>query len=76
MKNKKSIEYESQPSCLASVRQRISLLANYKMSDKLFNKKADELAQIMVNTMGCDIISKIKYFAPLKGKYWQLQYVA
>jgi hypothetical protein len=62
--------------CLAAVRQRISLLPNHKMSDKLFARKADKLANLMVNSMGCEIISKIKYFAPFKGEFWQFQYVA
>jgi hypothetical protein len=77
MKTEKiSLKNETQSSCLCAVRQRISLLDNHKMSQKLFNKKADELAQIMVNTMGCEIISKIKYFAPFRGDYWQFQYIA
>jgi hypothetical protein len=66
----------NQPSCLGAVRQRISLLPNHKMSDKMFDKKANELAKIMVETMGCEIINKMKYFAPLRGDYWQFQYVA
>lgn len=64
------------PSCLGAVRQRISLLPNHKMSDELFNKKADDMAKMMVNIMGCEAISKMKYFAPLRGDYWQFQYVA
>lgn len=70
------LENDSQPSCLVVVRQRISLLPNHKMSDKLFNKKADELASLMVNSMGCEVISTIKFFAPLRGEYWQFQYIA
>jgi hypothetical protein len=46
------------------------------MSDKLFARKADKLANLMVNSMGCEVISKIKYFAPFKGEFWQFQYVA
>lgn len=74
--DKTSLENESQPSCLGAVRQRISLLPNHKMSNKLFNKKANELAEIMVSSMGCEAISKMRYFAPLSGRYWQFQYVA
>jgi len=73
---KSSLENENQPCCLAAVRQRISLLPNHKMSDKLFARKADKLANLMVDKMGCVIISKIKYFAPFKGEFWQFQYVA
>lgn len=70
------IKPQNQPSCLAAVRQRISLLPNHKMNDKLFAQKADELANLMVDSIGCDAISKMKYFAPLRGEYWQFQYVA
>jgi hypothetical protein len=67
---------QNQPCCLGAVRQRISLLPNHKMSDKLFERKADKLANLMVDRMGCEVISKIKYFAPFKGEFWQFQYVA
>lgn len=73
---KSLLEAESQPSFLGVVRQRISLLPNHKMSDKLFARKADKLANLMVNSMGYEVISKIKYFAPFKGEFWQFQYVA
>jgi hypothetical protein len=76
LNEKLSNEAQSQPSCLGAVRQRISLLPNHKMSDKLFARKADKLANLMVNSMGCEVISKIKYFAPFKGEFWQFQYVA
>jgi hypothetical protein len=73
--DKTSLENESQPSCLGVVRQRISLLPNHKMSDKLFASKADKLANILVNTIGCESLSKTKYLAPLSGEFWQFQYV-
>ena len=76
LENENLNEPHNQPCCLGAVRQRISLLPNHKMSDKLFAKKADKLANLMVNSMGCEIISKIKYFAPFKGEFWQFQYVA
>jgi hypothetical protein len=73
---KSSLEKENQLCCLGAVRQRISLLPNHKMSDKLFARKADKLANLMVDRMGCEVISKIKYFAPFKGEFWKFQYVA
>jgi hypothetical protein len=60
----------------ADVRQRISLLSGHKMSEKLFNKKADKMAKIMYETMGLETINKMKYYAPLSGEFWQFQYVA
>jgi len=73
---KTSLENKNQSSCLVAVRQRISLLPNHKMSDKLFARKADKLANLMVNSMGCEVISKIKYFAPFTSEFWNFQYVA
>ena len=68
---KRLLENENELFCLGAVRQRISLLPNHKMSDKLFARKVDKLVNLMVNSMGCEVISKNKYFAPFKGEFWQ-----
>ena len=57
------------------VRQRIFLLEGIKMSDELFNKKADEFAEFMVNYFGFEIINKLSFFAPTIGDFWQFKYI-
>jgi hypothetical protein len=56
------------------IRSRISLINDYKMPEKKFNKMADKFAQALLDSFGFELISKIKFFAPLRGEYWQFQY--
>ena len=58
-----------------AVRQRIFLLERIEMSDEIFNKKADEFAEFMINCFGFEIINKLSFFAPMVGDFWQFKYV-
>jgi hypothetical protein len=57
------------------IRQRIKLINGLSMSEDLFNQIADEFAEDLFKTMG-ENLNKLQVFAPMNGKYWQLQYVA
>jgi len=70
--NKKNNEEEKLT--IAIVRQRIKLINGLSMSEDLFNKIADEFAEDLFKTMG-ENLNKLQVFAPMNGKYWQLQYV-
>lgn len=68
------METKTNTDCIAAVRQGISLIDGNNMSDELFNEKADEFAIYLVESFGCEMISKMYCFAPLRGKYWQFKY--
>lgn len=70
------METKTNTDCISAVRQGISLIDGNNMNDELFNEKADEFATYLVESFGCEIMSKIYCFAPLRGKYWQLKYVS
>jgi hypothetical protein len=79
MKDKNTEQHPAdtaKPLDLGGVRQRIKLIDGINMSDDLFNELADEFAENLVNDMGMELLGKLKIYVPMRGKYWQLQYVA
>ena len=60
--------------CYDVIIKRISLLPNCKMNKKIFEKKSNEFALELIESIGCNNLNKMKYIAPLRGKYWQFQY--
>lgn len=60
---------------LKTVRSRIFLMNGITMQESLFNEKADKFSELIVNTLGPELLGKYSVFMPMIGEFWMLKYV-